>query len=434
MLSEEQRKRVFKTIIVTQCLGMLGVFLFNNGFYLNYFTKLGFSSATFAMLSAIPGLIGGFLVLPFAFLSDRIGKLRLALAGQVMVVASVVLMMAGGWGAARIALPLVILSLLVFCVGGSLQGAGWFALLSPIIPAAIRGRFFGRLRVTFLTVSILFTMLITGVLKITQSMVAFQGLLAVVVLAGIARFFTYARIPELEREVGNANIRKQSFRKACIQVFAIPGYIQFNSYVFLITLLTAGVPLVFGLMQKDVFRFSESQIMLVGNLLLAGNMAGCGLGGRAVDRFGTRKVFFFAHLAYAIVILVMLSRHWMPWPLVVHACVCSFLFSLVAAAAGVAISSEVLALIPSSNRSLSTAVNMSLTSWGIALAGIFVSRSIGSHVFSPEWDFLGQRYSAYDSILFGLTALILIMLAANRLVPKIAAKAGFLPRNGMPRI
>jgi len=228
-------------------------------------------------------------------------------------------------------------------------------------------------------------------------------------------------------------LKKQSFGKACSQVFVIPGYIQFNSYVFLITLFTAGVPIVFGLMQKDVFAFSEASIMLVGNLFLGGNMAGCLLGGRAVDRLGTRKVFLLAHISYAVVILFMLMRHWMPWSLVVHAGMCSFFFGMVAAAAGVAVSSEVLALIPPANKSLSTAVNMSLMNWGIALSGIFVSRSISWNIVSEKWQLLNREFSGYDSLLLGFATMVLLLLATIGLVPKIVNKAQWLPRNGMPR-
>ena len=282
-------------------------------------------------------------------------------------------------------------------------------------------------------VNILFTLLIAAVLKITQSMAAFQMLLAVVVLAHILRYFTYSRIPELEREDGEV-LKKQSFGKACSMVFAIPGYIPFNSYVFLITLFTAGVPIVFGLMQKDVFGFTEAKIMLVGNLFLAGTMAGCLLGGRAVDHLGTRKIFLLAHISYAVAILFMLMRHWMPWSLVVHAGICSFFFSMVAATAGVAVSSEVLALIPAANKSLSTAVYMSLANWGIALSGIFVSRSISWNIFAEKWQLLNRDYSAYDALLLGFATMIILMLATIGLVPKIAKKAQLLPRNGMPRL
>ena len=115
------------------------------------------------------------------------------------------------------------------------------------------------------------------------------------------------------------------------------------------------------------------------------------MGGRAVDRLGTRKIFLLAHISYAVVILFMLVRHWMPWSLVVHVGICSFFFGLVGAAAGIAISSEVLALIPSANKSLSTAVNMSLINWGIALSGIFVSQSITWNIFTDEWTLFNQE-------------------------------------------
>ena len=133
MLTDKQRKRAFNTIILTQCLGMLTAAFFQNGFYLNYFTKLGISSASIAFLFAMPALLGAVAMLPFAFLADRKGKLKLALVGQVMVISSLVLLMAAGWGDLRFAMCWVMGSMLIFSVGGSLQGASWFALLNPII-------------------------------------------------------------------------------------------------------------------------------------------------------------------------------------------------------------------------------------------------------------------------------------------------------------
>ncbi len=433
MLSKPQRERAFNIIIATQCLGMLTTFLFQNGFYLNYFTKLGFSSSAFALFAALPALVGGVLILPLAYYSDRFGKLRLALFGQLSLIGSLVVMMMAGWGAARFAAPLVATSLLVFCLGSSLQGASWFALLNPIIPAEIRGRFFGRLRVSFLTVNIVFATLVSFVMKHTRSMAAFQALLALILLAHVARYFTYARIPELEREHRGEHA-KRSFWTACAQVFAIPGYIAFNGYVFLITLFTAGVPIVFGLMQKDVFAFSAAKIMMVGNFFLGGAMAGCALGGRAVDRFGTRVVFLLTHVAYALIIVSMLARHWTPWPIMGHVVACSFLFSMTAAIAGVAVSSEALALIPATNKSLSTAVHMSLVSFGVALSGVFVSRAIGWDMLASEWTLLERGYTAYDSILLGFAVLTVLMLATIGLVPKVVKQARFMPGGGYPRV
>ncbi len=434
MLTEKQRKRVFNIIIVNQCLGMLSGILFQNGFYLNYFSKLGISSASIALLFALPPLVSVFLLLPFAFVADRMGKKRLALSGQVLLVLSLVLMLSAGWGNSEFSITLVVVALLISSIGGSLQGASWFALLNPIVPKEIRGRFFGRLRVTFMSVTILFTLLVTYVLKMNKSMSAFQWLLALVLLAAILRYFTYARIPELENKNGEEDHRA-SLKKAFSAVIAVPGYLHFSSYVFLITLFTAGVPIVFGLMQKDVFGFGPAQITQMGNLFLIGTLIGCGLGGRTVDRYGTRVVFVATHIGYFLVILSLLIRSWVPWSLPIHVGSCSLAFSLVGATAGVAITSEVMALIPATNKSLFTAVFMMLISLAVALSNIVVSRSISLEILAPEWTMLGQTYTAYDALLLAFAAMTLLLLVTVGLVPKIAKKTQLMPGGGSyPRI
>jgi MFS family permease len=431
MLTEQQRKRAFNIIIMTQCLGMLSSAFFQNGFYLNYFTKLGISSAAIAFLFSLPPLLGAFLMIPFAFLADRKGKLRLALNGQIMMVGSLLLIMAAGWG--RQSLLLVGASMLVFSVGGSLQGASWFALLSPIVPAEIRGRFFGRLRVTFQTVIILFSLLITRLLGISDTMSVFQVILTVVFGAHIVRYFTYRKIPELEKEHEEPNEQRTLGESLC-SVFRVEGFGQFNSYVLLITLFTAGVPIVFGLMQKDVFGFSPAQISLMGTIFLAGSVGGNLVGGRLVDRYGTRIVFMISHVLYAVVILGMLVRYWVPWPLVVHVGLCSFVFSILEATKGIAVTSEMMGLIPSANRSLSTSVCMSLFSLGVAASGLFVSRAISWEILATEWQFLGRDFTAYDTMLLVFASMIIILLATIGLVPKIVKKAQLIPGSGYPRI
>lgn len=433
MLSDQQRKRVFNTIILTQCLGMLSASFFQNGFFLNYFTKLGLSSASVAFLFALPPLIGAFLMLPCAFLADRTGKLRLALIGQVMVVAGLFLTMAAGWFDLRWVLPIVAGSVLVFSIGGTLQGASWFALLNPIIPKDIRGRFFGRLRVTFMTVAILFSLLITRLLGGSETMGIFQFIVGMVCVAHVGRYFSYARIPELEKEHTDRNLQKP-FQEAFMSVFKIRGFGAFNAYVLLITLFTAAIPLVYGLMQKDVFGFSPAQIQLMGTLFLAGSVAGNLVGGRLVDRWGTRMVFLLSHFSFAILLLVMLARHWIPIPLLVQVGVCTFLFNVIEATKGIAITSEILELIPARNKSLSTAVCMMFFSIGVAASQLFVSRSISWQLFAPEWTLLGKTFSAYDSLLLGFSMMLIVLLATLGLVPRVVKKVQLMPGSGYPRI
>jgi len=432
MLSDQQRKRVFNIIIINQCLGMISGTLFQNGFYLNYFTKLGLSTESIGTLFALPSFVSAFLMLPFAFFSDRMGKKRLALGGQLLLILNLVLMIAAGWTKSYVAHAMLVVSLLVFCVGGSLQAANWFALLNPIIPEEMRGRFFGRLRIIFQIVGILFSFSIARALKVNEGMATFQILLGIVLVAAIARYFTYARIPELENAGGEDNHR-EPLHKAIKAVLVVPGYIRFNIYLFLITLFSAGVPLLFGFMQKDVFMFSPAQISGVGTLLLVGSVVGCWVGGRTVDRYGTRVVFLATHFGYALAMLTMLLRHWVPWSLPVHVGVCVLLFTMVAGIAGVANTSEVLALIPAANKSLSTAVNMTLWSLAAALSVLIVSRVTSLSILSPEWQMFGHTYSAYDSLIIFYASMALLMLLTIGLVPRIVKKTQLMPGGTFPR-
>jgi MFS family permease len=431
MLDDRQRRRVFAIIFVNQCLGMISHALFQNGFYLNFFTKLGLSSAAIAMVFALPSLLGMVLMLPFSFYSDRFGKRKMALRGQLMVIGSLMLLESAGWRPAW-ALPLVLTGIIIFSIGNSLQGANWFALMNPIVPSRIRGRFFGWLRVTFQLVGILFTLLITRTLEHSQAMAVFQGLLGIVIAAAILRYFTYARIPELENAQGEEG-HHRDVGKALREVLRVPGYLRFNSYLFLITLFTAAVPTVFALMQKDVFAFEPAQITRVGTLFLIGSVIGCWQGGHMVDRLGTRMVFLITHVCYIAAMLAMLAHRWVPWSLPLHAGGCALAFSLTIGLAGVAATYETMALIPSANKSLSTGVTMTLYSGGTALSGLFVARAISWKIPTVEWVQGGETYGVYDSLLLLFSALALVLLAAIGLVPRIADKPTLMPGGGDPR-
>ena len=81
-----------------------------------------------------------------------------------------------------------------------------------------------------------------------------------------------------------------------MKVLRIPGYLPFCAYCFLLMLFTGACPMIFSLMEKDVLGFSDDRIVLIGNLMALGGMLGFVLGGRMVDRFGTKYVFLCCHL------------------------------------------------------------------------------------------------------------------------------------------
>jgi len=121
--------------------------------------------------------------------------------------------------------------------------------------------------------------------------------------------------------------------------------------------------------------------------------------------------------------------------LLIHAGGCALAFSLVAGVAGVAATSQTLALIPAVNKSLSTALTISLIFAAMAFAGMFVSSAIGWEILSPSWQLFGQSYTAYDSLLLAFAGLTLLMLVTIGLIPKVVKKKQLVPGSEIyPRI
>ena len=156
-----EQKIAMRDIILLQCAGMISYLIFQNGFLLAYFTKLGFSGSEVLFLLSIPQIVLFVSILPSAFYSDRYGKKKIGLYGTIVVVIGMVgLTLFGFWGFNQYYWVVFVL-ISVLGLGESLFNSSWFALLKPIIPIDIRGRFFGLLRSSWQIVTIVFTFIVT---------------------------------------------------------------------------------------------------------------------------------------------------------------------------------------------------------------------------------------------------------------------------------
>lgn len=136
-------KRALRTIIIAQCLGMIGRNLCNNGFTLAYLSRLGIPGYRILFLLSLLPLIGTLLLLPTAYFADRHGKKKIGAIGAVLSVAGFLLLPVAGFVPSNAGIWAGT-GLFIYALGNTLNGSSWFALLSPIIPEKIRGRFFGR--------------------------------------------------------------------------------------------------------------------------------------------------------------------------------------------------------------------------------------------------------------------------------------------------
>jgi MFS family permease len=235
-------QKTLRLIIVIQCAGAVSALLLQNGFILTYALKLDVPPHEILLLFSMLPLIGMLLTLPLAYASDRFGKKRIGTVGILLSLTGFMLLPAAGSLPGSIAILWA--GILIFSAGSAAGTAGWFALLSPIIPAEIRGRFFGRLRVSWQTFGLLFSLTVAGLLKWREAVPVYQGVLIIAGVLLAVRLVLYQKIPELEQK----NASDGGFFKALYGVIKIPGYMSFCCYLFLLALFTGASMTVFGLL------------------------------------------------------------------------------------------------------------------------------------------------------------------------------------------
>ncbi|MFT5466567.1 MAG: MFS family permease [Verrucomicrobiales bacterium] len=421
ILTRTEERAAMRTIIWTQCLAIVALGTLTNGTLLLYLTAIGCSAARTMIYLAIHPLTTSLLLLPAAFLADRYGKKRL---GQIGLTFGIL-----GWGvvalgpfAGALAEPLIVTGIIVSAICTSLIGSGWFSLLSPIIPTEIRGRFFGRLRLSFSLVSLVLSAVCAWILSIYAGIAVYQGIYAVATLAYIARWFTYRRIPELEPP--EAKPDRPSFRHVFSEVIRVKNLAGFSSYVFLLVLFTAGAAALFAMIESRVLAFTETQVILLTNITLIGSMTGLFIGGRVVDRWGTRFVFAICHVSLALTLAAYLLRIFI-WSSAVpfYLGTLHFLLGAAMGSIGIAITSEFLGILPQKNKSVAASIFVIFHTAGVALSALIPAWILKSGILKTTWSFAGRQLSSFDSILLGYSLMTLIFLATLGLVPSISRKS-----------
>jgi len=422
-LTEKQTKRLLSVIVFAQCFGMSGTLIFQNGFLLNYLSRLDISSAGILLLLGVPSLIQFLTNIPFAFLSDNLGKKKMGALGLSGTALGFFLIFSGAFTGDRLVVLVTVLGIGVFSLGQSMFSSSWFALLSPIVPEQIRGRFFGRLRFSWQTVGIVLTFIITAILKSQTDLKVYQYAILIIATFLLVRVFLYLKIPELEKNTASGT----PFLPAIMKVARLPNYFPFCAYVFLLTLFTGSCPWVLGLLEKDVLSFSEDQIVLMGNLLAMGAVIGYFLGGKMVDRWGTKPVFLFCHLSYGIILFLVVMRDFIPLPVIVTIGCLTMFYGVTFASSTISVTSELLGMLPKENKALTAAFCSTMWQAGIALSAILFGRVIKLSILNESWVFFNKQVSNYDALLLGSSIMITLLVVTLGLIPSVIRKAQWYP-------
>ncbi len=422
-LTPDKRSRAMRDIIFAQCFGCLAMVAFRHGLILLFLSALGFGGATIVICLALPQAMRGLLTIPGAYFADRYGKKLVGGLGLVLTVTGFallcVLLLVPAW----LRNPCVVFGILLYAIGNALWGAGWFALLSPIVPEAERGGFFGKLRFSWQSAGIVFFMIAGYFLHKNSSPALFVPVMLAIAAGLLVRIIYYVRIPEVEKSAP----RSRSFADSFISVLRTAGYMSFCAYVFLLSLATIGCVAIFGLVEKKVLLLRDPQVVWLGNLGMMGAVTGFLLIGKLIDRWGTKPAFLICHFGFGLSLFLFVLRGCIPDPtaMILFMGAIHFAFGLMLAGSSVAISTEMLALIPSENKSLATSVCMTLNMGGGALAGFLIAGILKLGVLREQWQFHGLHLSNYDTVLLACGVAVVLLVVTLGLVPSVINKARY---------
>lgn len=414
------QKKGMNAVILTQCIGTLCFIVVNNNLLFLYLAKLGVSSAGIMFYLALPNLAGFILSIPTAFLSDRYGKKKIGTPGMVVTFISFSMIAVGGFiPSLTLARIVVINGVVLWSFAMVFQAASWFALIDPLVPTGMRGRFFGKLRFSWQLVSLIFSILCTFWVGKESSLRTLSILFVIIALPQFPRIFVYASIPELETQKNKTSNLKTAF----MSVIGTPDFLSFCSYVFFLMLATSGCPILFALIEKNELSLNDNQIVIAAISMLIGSLLGFLWGGKPVDKYGTKPMFMICHFAFGFAIFVFVFRDLFPIPVFAIVLITRFFFGFIGAASSIAITTELLALVPKVNKSLATALHLALLQGGSGLSAILGSAILKLKILRDVWTIGPLTLNRYDSILLLYAVSIILLVITLGLVPSVIGKA-----------
>lgn len=403
-------------IIAAQIFGSIGMQTIKfNGVFVVYLKELGIKSSLVFTISAIMEIIITLTLIPGAFLSDRYGKKKIGYTGIFAGITGFVLILISSLFETGQAKFIILCGIVIFGIGAALFTSQWFALIEPLIPFHRRGSFFGILRFSWQTASVLYTAGFTVIISVAAGLLGFRIVFFIIILLLLGRYLLYLHIPELE----NTASRENNFFKTLKNVLSAEHVVPFVTYVFIIFLFTAASPQLFNLLEKEFLGFSNGLTVTFSNITMVGSLVGFLLGGRLMDKTGRRPFFIFIHFAFPTVMISFLFRPADQTVLYAMYGVLHFCYGFVYALASVTLTTEMLSLVKMESKSLATAIVSTFQWAGIALSGFFVSGLLELGLLKETWSFNGGVFSPYDSILLFYGTLLLILFVMLGLVPSV---------------
>ncbi|HOX05017.1 MAG TPA: MFS transporter [Planctomycetota bacterium] len=418
-----QQHREVGFAIRSACWGSIPQVMVKDSSVIVIFAALIGASETVSVLcTSLQDLANCLLVLPFAWLSTRLGCVRQIVLASLCSVLALLAAAAAPW-CGPAAGPVMMLALILFAVTLSAYVAAWFPLVDAVVPPGERGLFFGRMRFAWQLCATLFILASGWFVGKYATVPRLQIIIVLAALVSLGRAWYIARI----RSAPMPDPRGLDLRTGVREALGNRPLTGFAIYLFfLYAAANATVPVVFVFARYHL-KLPDNVIVILSAVGMGGLIAGFPLGGMFVHRCGVKGVFLGAHLGFALLNLTLLAvRDDSAGAIVLLGAVIAaygFLF----ACASIAVSSELLALSPPGNKAVSLAFGSSLYSAGLGGSRALASVLLGSGILAETWSLGGTQLTRYHSLFLFFACGIFTAMLLLAILPAMTRTAGHAP-------
>lgn len=420
--SLKTQRRAMSSAILSACFGTIPQILVReSSLLILYATLLGASRFLSMTTTSLQYLSVFVLSVPMAYLMERTGIKRLILPALSLGLFGLCAVAAAGFFT-RAGREVLLIGLLVFSLTLAIYVAGWFPLLQGVVPESERGRFFGRLRVSWQSLVTAILMISTWVIGASAETRTIQWIFFAAALLVIGRIFFLSRIPEIPRKLKNPSLGRQLGN-----VLANRPLRRFSAYVFNLYLFSsATIPLAF-LFAKLHLGVPDNYLVLLSACVNAGSIAGFYLGGRMVDSYNTRAVFFAAHLALGVFNLLFLGIYSYSMVTGVLLALMITFYGFAHAASTIAASSEILALAQRDYLNTSIAFSVAFNYAGIGLSRVLTGFLLDAGLADNPKSLFGLAFTQYHTFFCCYGAVLLVSFVLVFLIPPLRTRKKQLP-------
>ena len=422
-LQDEQKASLNKSqklAIYSACYGTVSEVMIQESAVIILFAGMLGAGSMLAMLTtSLFGVMRCLLLLPAAYAVARIGYKR-SIINSSHWGALVLLLLAFSPFLGQLAKYGMIINIIIFASIMTIYVAAWFPFLDEFLPKKDRSHFFGMLRFSWQSCSLIFFFICGLAMGKQPDLWILQTIIIISAAALLGRAFYAGKI-----KVSESDRKALKFRHGLNLVMENKPLVGFSVYIAFLYLAAQGtVPLTY-IYLKNYLHIPDNIVVIISSLTLGGTMIGFLFAARIISKIGVKKMLLMIHISFAAINFMLFAFSTSGTTALVIITALLICYGFFIATSSVAVSSEMMALANPDNKAMAMAFCVSMCAAGMGGARLLSSVIIGSGILAAEWSIGTAQFTMFHTMYLGYAIAILFVCVLLVIVPAIFPKDSY---------